>query len=79
MELKPYEKYFLDIKEAAEYYGIGLKKVRRLAEDGMGRYAILCGNRYLIVRTKFEEFIETTMLSGTPGNLGAEGDKDSDL
>ena len=43
------DKYLLSIKEAGEYFNIGTKKMRRLAED--------CGNRYLIIRTKFEEFI----------------------
>ena len=28
------EKYMLRILEASEYYGIGIKKMRRIAEDG---------------------------------------------
>ena len=38
------EKYMLTIKEAAEYFSIGTKKMRRL--------------RYLIIRTKFEKFVD---------------------
>ena len=52
------EKYALSIKEAAEYFGIGIKKMRRLAEDNLGGFAVFSGNRYLINRTKFERFIE---------------------
>ena len=51
------EKYMLTIKEAAEYFNIGTKKMRRIAEDRLGDVAVFCGNRYLIVRPKFEEFI----------------------
>lgn len=52
------EKYTLTIKEAALYFNIGVKKMRRLAEENLGRYAIYSGNRYLIIRTKFEKFID---------------------
>ena len=51
------EKYMLTIKEAAEYFNIGTKKMRRIAEDRLGDVAVYCGNRYLIVRPKFEELI----------------------
>lgn len=52
------EKYTLTIKEAALYFNIGVKKMRRLAEENLGRYAIYSGNRYLIIRTEFEKFID---------------------
>lgn len=55
------EKYMLTINEAAEYFNIGIKKMRRLAEDNKGSFAIFLGNRYLIVRPKFEEYIEVLM------------------
>lgn len=51
------EKYMLTIKEAAPYYNIGMKKLRRLAEDNLGIFSVYSGNRYLIVRPKFEELI----------------------
>ena len=51
------DKYMLTIKEAAFYFNIGTKKMRRIAEDNLGNVAVFCGNRFLIVRTKFEEFI----------------------
>ena len=52
------EKYLLTIREAAVYFNIGIKKMRRLAEDNLGRFAVVSGNRFLINRTKFERFIE---------------------
>ena len=51
------EKYTLTIKEAAAYFNIGIKKMRRIAEDNLGTVAVYCGNRFLIIRPKFEEFI----------------------
>lgn len=51
------EKYMLTIKEAGAYFNIGTKKMRRLAEDNIGRFAIFSGNRYLIIRSQFEKFI----------------------
>jgi len=53
------EKYMLTIKEASEYFNIGIKNMRRLAKENNGSYAIFTGNRYLIVRTKFEEYIDS--------------------
>ena len=51
------DKYMLTIKEAAFYFNIGTKKMRRIAEDHLGNVAVFCGNRFLIIRPKFEEFI----------------------
>lgn len=57
------EKYTLSIKEAAEYFGIGVKKIRRLAEEHTGSFSVYSGNRYLIIREKFEQFLnESTMI-----------------
>lgn len=53
------QKYMLTIKEAGLYFGIGIKKMQQLAADNMGAFAIRNGNRYLIIRTKFEEYLGT--------------------
>ena len=50
------EKYTLTIKEAASYFNIGTKKMRRLAEDNRGRFAVFSGNRYLIIRHMSRSF-----------------------
>lgn len=57
-------KYMLSLKEAADYYGLGVKKMRRIAENGKGYFSIFNGNRWIIVRHKFEEYIEQYYLSG---------------
>lgn len=54
------EKYMLTIKEAAAYFNIGIKKMRRLAEDNLGSFAVYSDNRYLIIRSKFETFLNET-------------------
>ena len=38
------EKYTLTIKEIAAYFNIGIKKLRRIAEDNLGTVAVYCGN-----------------------------------
>ena len=48
------EKYTLTIQEASQYFSIGVKKLRRLAEDNLDGYAVCNGNRLLIIRPKFE-------------------------
>lgn len=51
------EKYMLTIREASIYFNIGVKKIRRLAEDNLGVFSIYSVNRYLIIRPKFEEHL----------------------
>ena len=58
------EKFLISILEASRYFGIGQKKMRRLAEDHLSDFAIFNGNRYLIVRPKFEEYVIAHMASG---------------
>ena len=58
------EKYMLTIKEAAEYFNIGIKKMRRLAEDNEGEFAIYMGNRYLVIRERFETYIVNLSCGG---------------
>ena len=57
MELKLNEKYMLTIKEAAAYYGIGMKFLRRCAENEEGKFPVICGNRVMIIKTRFEEYL----------------------
>ena len=54
------DKYMLTIKEAAFYFNIGTKKLRRIAEEHLGNISIFCGNRFMIIRPKFEEFIQNS-------------------
>ncbi len=43
------DKFLLTIKEAAAYFSIGETKMRRMAEDNLGTYAVFSGNRYLVI------------------------------
>ncbi len=63
VQLAPGEKYMLTIKEATEYFNIGSKALRRLAESHTDEFAIVMGNRYLIIREKFEEYITSCLVS----------------
>ena len=54
------EKYTLSVIEAAQYFGIGINKMRRMAEENLGVFAVYSGNRYLIIRSKLEEFLQKT-------------------
>lgn len=51
------ERYTLTINEYSQYFHIGVKRLRRLAEMNVGVFSIRCGNRFLIVRPKFEEYL----------------------
>jgi excisionase family DNA binding protein len=53
------EKYMLTVRAASEYFNIGIKNMRRMAEENTGFYAVFLGNRYLIVRKKFEEYMDS--------------------
>ena len=55
-ELRIPDKYILSIREAALYFGMGEKKIRRLAEDNEGSFALYNGNRYLIIRPLMEQY-----------------------
>ena len=61
MEVKTSEKYLLTVQEAAEYFGIGQKKIRRIIEANRDNDLFVKNGRYIkIKRRKFEEFIDQT-------------------
>jgi len=51
------EKYTLTIKEASGYFSISIKKLYKLASENIGNFAVRHGNKYLIIRSKFEEYL----------------------
>jgi len=54
-----WEKYMLSIDEAAEYFRIGIHKLRNFANDNPDAdWLLWSGNRALIKRKKFEKFID---------------------
>ena len=55
------EKYNLTIKEAVKYFNIGEKNLRRLVSDNPNAdYILMVGNKILIKRKIFEQFIDET-------------------
>lgn len=57
------QKFLLTITEASAYFNIGIKQMRRIAEEHRGDFVIFQGNRYLIVRRMMEEYIIGLMKS----------------
>lgn len=57
-----WEKYVLTREEAMEYFAIGEKKLRKLIQEHQDdkSFVLNNGNKALIVRKKFEEFIDNT-------------------
>ena len=58
-EIPLWEKYTLTIREAAQYFHIGEKKMRRIAEDNLNSdFVFMNGNRVLIKRKLFERYLD---------------------
>lgn len=53
IDIRTGEKYMLTIKEASVYFGIGIKQLRRMAENNDGSYSLKFGNRFMICRPRF--------------------------
>ena len=49
------EKYMLTVKEAAEYYNIDTKSLRRIVENGEKKFAVSCTNKVMIIRKRNSE------------------------
>ena len=64
MNMKQYiplsDKYALTLSEASAYFGIGVKKLKRLADENGSRFFLYNGNRCMIIRVKMEQFLEQT-------------------
>lgn len=61
-EIPIWEKYTLTIREAAEYFHIGEKKMRQIVdENGDADFILMVGNRAMIKRKLFEEYIDLAM------------------
>ena len=55
-----WEKYTLTIEEAAKYFRIGEKKLRKLEEENSdASWLIMNGNRVQIKRRQFEKVIDS--------------------
>ena len=55
--------YLLTVNQAAEYFNIGRKKLYKIAkeqEEVLESFVVKNGNRTMIIRTKFEDFLNNT-------------------
>lgn len=58
-EIPYWEKYMLTLRQAAEYFHVGEKKMRQIVDDNMdANFLLESGNRIMIKRKLFEEFLD---------------------
>lgn len=58
-EIPYWEKYMLTLREAAEYFHIGEKKMRQIVDENMdAKFLLESGNRVMIKRKLFEEYLD---------------------
>ena len=58
IEIPYWEKYMLTLREAAEYFHIGEKKMRQIVDENMdANFLLTSGNRVMIKRRHFEEYL----------------------
>lgn len=57
-EIPLWEKANLTVEEAAAYFGIGVNKIRKLTDDDRCKSVLWVGNKRLIKRKIFAEYLE---------------------
>ena len=58
IEIPYWEKYMLTLREAAEYFHIGEKKMRQIVDENMdANFILTSGNRVMVKRKLFEEYL----------------------
>lgn len=58
IEIPYWEEYMLTLREAAEYFHIGEKKMRQIVDENMdANFLLTSGNRVMIKRKLFEEYL----------------------
>lgn len=59
LQIPYWERYLLTIREAAEYFHIGEKKLRQIVEENStADFIIMNGNRAMIKRKAFEQYLD---------------------
>mgnify|MGYP004661073083 FL=1 len=53
-----WEKRNLTLEEAAEYFGIGVSKIRELSNQEDCEFVLWIGTKRLIKRTKLEQYLD---------------------
>ena len=52
-----YKKVLLTVEEASDYSGFGVNKVINLIKEKNANFVVNNGNKHLIMREKFEQYI----------------------
>lgn len=71
-----WEKYMLTVDEAVQYFGIGEKKIRMLIAENINTdycFTVQIGNKSLINRQKFENFLNQTTSLSYCSNMAKSG------
>ncbi len=55
-----WEKVNLTLPEAAELYNIGINRLREISDDDCCPFVLFVGNKRLIKRKKFDEYLDET-------------------
>ena len=58
IEVPVWEKSNLTVEEAAAYSGIGINRIKELSNDEECPFVLWVGNKRLIKRKRFEDFID---------------------
>jgi len=61
-EIPIWEKSNLSLEEAAAYSGIGINKLREITNEDRCKFVLWVGNKRLIKRRLFDQFIEQRIL-----------------
>lgn len=54
------QKYALTVEEAAEYSGLGVKKIRELSNDNECPFVLWNGHKRLIKRAALDKYLDST-------------------
>lgn len=57
-EIPIWEKSLLSLNEASEYSGIGINRLRRIANKPQNKLVVWVGSKRMIKRKQLDEFIE---------------------
>lgn len=60
LEIPIWEKANLTVEEASLYSGVGRNKIREISDNGDCDFVLWVGNKRLIKRKKFEEYLENS-------------------
>lgn len=61
VQIPYWERYLLTIREAADYFHIGEKKLRQIVDENpFAEFIIMNGNRAMIKRKAFERYLDRT-------------------